>query len=40
LQVAQEVDASQDSAALSSSFSIVVVPRPGHTVEEMQTLID
>jgi zinc protease len=40
LQVAQEVSAGQDSGALGSNFSIVVTPRPGHTVEEMQTLVD
>lgn len=40
MQIAQEVEAGQESSLLSSSFSIVVTPRPGHTVEEVQGVID
>src|SRR5712692_1656085 len=40
MQIAQEVSASQQSAALSSSFQIVATPRPGHTVDELQKVID
>lgn len=40
LQIAQEVWAGQDSGDLSSAFSIVVLPRPGHTVEEVQAVVD
>jgi zinc protease len=40
LQIAQDVSAMQRSQSLSSSFLIVVTPRPGHTVDEMQTVID
>jgi zinc protease len=40
MQIAQSVSASQDSQALSSSFLIEATPRPGHTVEELQKVID
>jgi zinc protease len=40
MQAAQDVSAAQNSEALSSSFSIVVEPRPGHTVEEMLAVVD
>jgi zinc protease len=39
-QIAQSVDARQASASLSSQFLITVTPRPGHTVEEAQRVID
>ena len=40
LQIAQDVSAFQESMDLSSNFQIVATPRPGHTVEELQTVID
>jgi zinc protease len=40
LQIAQNVQAYQASQALSSSFQIEATPRPGHTVEELQKIID
>src|SRR5471032_2848008 len=40
LQIAQDVNAFQGSAALSSSFQIIATPRPGHTVAELQKVID
>jgi zinc protease len=40
MQIAQDVSASQQSQALSSSFQIVATPRPGHTVAELQKVID
>jgi zinc protease len=40
LQIAQDVSAFQESMSLSSSFQIVATPRPGHTVEELQKVID
>ena len=40
LQIAQDVSAFQASAALSSSFQIIATPRPGHTVGELQKIID
>jgi len=39
-QVAQSVSAGQQSARLASQFVIDVIPRPGHTVEEMQKIVD
>src|SRR3954467_5939304 len=36
MQIAQDVSASQQSQALSSSFQIVATPRPGHTVDELK----
>ena len=40
LQIAQDVSAFQESMNLSSAFQIVATPRPGHTVEELQKVID
>lgn len=40
MQIAQSVSASQNSQALSSFFLIEATPRPGHTVEELQKVID
>jgi len=40
LQIAQSVSAGQSSRALSSNFLVVATPRPGHTVEELQKVID
>ena len=40
MQIAQDVSASQQSQALSSSFQIIATPRPGHTIAELQKVID
>jgi len=40
LQVAQTVSAQQSSGQLASYFEISVTPRPGHTADEMQKLVD
>jgi zinc protease len=40
MQIAQSVFAFQSSMALGSYFEIVATPRPGHTVEELQAVID
>ena len=40
MQIAQDVSAFQGSAALSSSFQIVATARPGHTLAELQKVID
>jgi zinc protease len=40
MQIAQDVNAFQGSQALSSAFQIVATPRPGHTVAELQKVID
>src|SRR5438874_7038620 len=40
MQIAQSVNAAQESAELSSSFQIVATPRPGHSVAELQKVID
>jgi zinc protease len=40
MQIAQDVSAFQASQALSSSFQIMATPRPGHTVAELQKVID
>jgi zinc protease len=40
MQIAQDVNAFQASAQLSSTFQIVATPRPGHTVAELQHVID
>jgi zinc protease len=40
MQIAQDVTAFQASAALGSNFQIVATPRPGHTVAELQKVID
>jgi zinc protease len=39
-QIAQSVNAFQRSRALGGSFLIVVTPRPGHTLDEVQKAID
>ena len=36
----RDVSAFQASAALSSQFEIIATPRPGHTVDELRTVID
>ena len=40
LEIAQSVNAGQRSAQLVSAFQIDVTPRPGHTIEEVQKVID
>jgi zinc protease len=40
MQIAQDVSAFQGSAALSSSFQIIATARPGHTIAELQQVID
>jgi zinc protease len=40
MQIAQSVEAGQQSQALSSMFLIEATARPGHTVEELQNVID
>jgi zinc protease len=40
MQIAQSVEASQSSQALSSFFLIEATPQPGHTLEELQKVID
>ncbi|OFW29516.1 MAG: hypothetical protein A3H97_01155 [Acidobacteria bacterium RIFCSPLOWO2_02_FULL_65_29] len=40
LQIAQSVQAFQGSMALASTFVIEATPRPGHTIGELQTIID
>ncbi len=40
LQIAQDVEAGQESARLASSFQISATPRPGHTVDELKKVID
>jgi len=40
MQIAQEVNAFQASAELASTFEIQVTPRPGHTIAEVQTVVD
>jgi zinc protease len=40
MQIAQDVNAFQASASLSSAFQIVATARPGHTVTELQKVID
>ncbi len=40
MQIAQSVEAYQASRALSSYFLIEATPRPGHTIEELQKVID
>ena len=40
MQIAQDVSAFQASASLSSSFQIVATARPGHTIAELQKVID
>jgi len=40
MQIAQDVAAVQSSEALSSSFQIAATPRPGHSIDELQKVID
>src|SRR5262245_8653786 len=40
MQAAQSVQAFQGSMALTSTFVIEATPRPGHTIEELQKVID
>ncbi|HKB13823.1 MAG TPA: pitrilysin family protein [Vicinamibacterales bacterium] len=40
MQIAQDVSAFQGSQQLASSFQVVATPRPGHTVAELQKVID
>ncbi len=40
MQIAQDVLAYQASQAISSYFLIVATPRPGHTLDELQKVID
>ncbi|HSK10467.1 MAG TPA: pitrilysin family protein [Vicinamibacterales bacterium] len=40
MQIAQDVMAMQASQALGSAFLIVATPRPGHTLDEVQKVID
>jgi zinc protease len=40
MQIAQDVNAFQASAELGSTFEIVATARPGHTVAELQHVID
>lgn len=40
LQIAQDVRAQQSSGRLASYFQITVTPRPGHTTDEMQKIVD
>jgi zinc protease len=40
MQIAQSVVAGQNSLALTSYFIVQATPRPGHTVEELQKVID
>jgi zinc protease len=40
MQIAQDVSALQASAELASTFEIQVTPRPGHTIAEVQKVVD
>jgi zinc protease len=40
LQIAQDVNAFQQSQALGSSFVIIATARPGHTLDELKKVID
>jgi len=40
MQIAQNVSAYQNSQALSSYFLVQVTPQPGHTIDEIQKVID
>jgi zinc protease len=40
MQIAQSVSAVQSSQALSSSFQIEATPQPGHTIDEIEKVID
>ena len=39
-KIAQDATATQQSAALGSTFQITVTAKPGHTVEELEAAID
>ena len=40
MQIAQDVNAFQGSQQLASSFQVIATPQPGHTVAELQKVID
>jgi zinc protease len=40
MQIAQDVNAFQASLALDSNFTIIATARPGHTLDEIKTVID
>ncbi|HYM26497.1 MAG TPA: pitrilysin family protein [Vicinamibacterales bacterium] len=40
MQIAQNVSANQESLSLASVFEVSVTPRPGHTIAEVQKVID
>ena len=40
MQIVQDVSAFQASSSLSSSFQIIATARPGHTIAELQKVID
>ncbi|HQZ37776.1 MAG TPA: pitrilysin family protein [Vicinamibacterales bacterium] len=40
MQIAQDVTAAQQSQALVSAFLVVATARPGHTLDEIRTVID
>ncbi|MBI4886361.1 MAG: insulinase family protein [Acidobacteria bacterium] len=40
MQIAQDVEAVQQGAALGGSFLIVATARPGHTAAEIETIVD
>jgi len=40
MQIAQTVSANQESLALASVFQVTVTPRPGHTIAEVQKVVD
>src|SRR5206468_35171 len=40
MQIAQDVDVSQNSLQLASVFTITVTARPGHTAKELEAAID
>ena len=40
MQIAQSVTAQQASGSLASYFLIEVTPRPGHTIDELQKVVD
>ena len=39
-QIAQSVSASQSSARLGSLFTLSFIPKPGHTLDEIQKIVD
>jgi zinc protease len=40
MQIAQDVSAFQASSHLSSFFEVIVTPRPGHTIEDCEKVVD